>query len=312
MAEVLETDASGASHFLKGFAGAMSRELLLHRRLSVKGLGLFTSAYAPPERNRSEEGWYYTPPAQSVIWKARSGDDDTLRLALEGMRLEVGEGARVAGALNQIFSRARKKRLELHLAGFGTFRPVGKGYGFMADEGLLSILNSDYEGLSRVASAPLGSSPILKIVSASAVIVILSAIALTFIFRSSTPVPVPELPPAPPIPVAVDSLVAPVPALPDPADPVFLEVGEFTVVLATYTSEMKARREVGRLNSAGVQAALWPAYSNGVKYWRIRTGQFASRSGAQLAIRALGENVVPVPYIQEVKKRVLKNGKKSM
>jgi len=123
---------------------------------------------------------------------------------------------------------------------------------------------------------------------------------------------VPELPAASPLPVSVDSVAAPAPVLPEPAQPALLEAGEFTVVLATYTSEMKARREVARLDSTGIQAALWPAYANGVKYWRIRTGRFADRNDARLAVRALGENVVPVPYIQEVKKQVLKNGKKSM
>jgi len=113
----------------------------------VKGLGLFTVAYTAPQKKRGEEGWFYAPPVQSIVWRARCGKDDTLHLVLNGMHLEAGEAERVSWALGRVFSRAGKKRLDLHLAGFGVFGSVGKGYGFTADEGIISILNSDYEGL---------------------------------------------------------------------------------------------------------------------------------------------------------------------
>jgi len=67
LTELLETDASGASYLLKEFTGSMSRELLLHGRFGVKGLGLFTVAYTAPQKKRGEEGWFYAPPVQSIV-----------------------------------------------------------------------------------------------------------------------------------------------------------------------------------------------------------------------------------------------------
>jgi len=80
----------------------------------------------------------------------------------------------------------------------------------------------------------------------------------------------------------------PAPAPPAAVDPVLLDAGEFTVILATYTSEMKARLEVRRLDSVGIQTALWPAYSNGVKYWRIRIGRFSRQKRCKGGNKGVG------------------------
>jgi len=67
LTELLETDASGASYLLKEFTGSMSRELLLHGRFGVKGLGLFTVAYTAPKRSGVKRDGFTLRPYKALF-----------------------------------------------------------------------------------------------------------------------------------------------------------------------------------------------------------------------------------------------------
>lgn len=311
---LLSIERGRAEALLSRFSAAVASSLLERGSVSVRGLGSFSIRYTPPERRAGEEGWVYAPPSNAIAWRRRGGTDETPEMLRRRLRMEPDEARRAAAAFAKAFRAAMRGREGLVLPGFGRFGSAGKrSLGFRPEPGLLELANGDYHGLASISMA----APVRRRRSALAgalllVLVSFGAGFLSVRFGAVGGFPDPLRPALPPPAAMAPAPPAPVPPPAPPEQGVLLEEGEFTIVLATFSQRGTALREQARLDSSGLRSALWPAWQDGRKYWRLRTGRYALRSEAVGAMRSMPHPIAGGAYIQKVIKRVVSNAEKEL
>lgn len=329
----LGCDVASAARSRQAFSAAMAGKLLERGKVSLKGLGSFTVAYVPASRRKGSGGPVYLPPRNTVLFSRRqTGSDDTLSLALAVPGIEGEEAQAFARTLAAQLSAAVKARRELPFEGFGRCVPEGRSaYRFEPEESLALLVNRTYAGLGEInvpASVDAGAGsmrpmgPLFHFATGAALLLVIAGTLLmlhpvdlvqvaTSLRKGGADEPAMRVQP-----VALEAPAAPAPTAPlvppAPKDSVLLEQGEFTLVLATFSREETALREQERLAGLGVEVAVWPAYADGKRYWRLRTGRFTERYAARNARRELPDVVGAPAYVQEVLKRVVHHGKTSL
>ncbi|MEI8031957.1 MAG: HU family DNA-binding protein [Chlorobiaceae bacterium] len=324
LASQLQMDEAEAGRMLSAYGGAMAAELLDAGRLSVRGLGSFRVVHSPSAKKSTSGGVVLTPPSNRLVHDFRlSGRDGAAALAVSRLSMKRDDAAGFARWLAGAAGDAVKNRRGIHLNGFGRFSVEQGSYRFTPEPSLEELLNCDYRGLQDVVIPGAGRvrgsrSGRLLPYALPALLLFVVAVSVAF-YRSGGPggkdalealsfqasrlighSPVSQEHPRPAF-----AATSPRPAVPDS---LLLEHGEYTIVLATFRQQATAERELIPLRTAGIVAYIWPASLDGLKYFRLMTGKFSSRSAAALRLKELPGKAAGDGYVQQVYKRVVLHG----
>ena len=322
----LDLERQEAASLFNGFCGAMVAELLAFRKLSIKGLGSFSVTHIPATKRSSGSAIIFAPPLNKLRFDTTlSSGDETISLAVSRLSMSQGEAARFARTLATLFTAALQQEKEMMLNGLGRFALEDGAYSFFPDRTLEELLNREYQDLKEVV---LPQHKELKrenalpgyVLPLSAVILVGLLLAVLYgRFSSNTFFPsTAESSKSVVTTVNRSGIVTSSPSarqieLPGGvADSLVLVQGDYALVLATFESEKKALNELAPLRSSGINAFLWPAYMDGMKYFRLMTGRFASRDAAAEQLKGMPAKMVSGAYIQQVKKTVVVHGEKGL
>jgi len=330
LAELLAIDRQEAVRLLNRFFSAMVSELLAVRKLSVAGLGAFTVTHFALKKKSNASGVTYIPPSNRLTFDSRiSGADDTVRIAVTRMMMNLSEAERLGRTLAIVFSKAIKQQKELRINGLGRFSLAEAVYSFIPERSLEELLNREYQNLEEVMLPLHDSSQDNKESKNHRVIILsLSALALGLLvlaalnfgkFGSRVLISTQQ---------QLESRVTPavhkervtvrdqpahaVHSTGSTADSLVLEKGEYTIVLETFRSERTAQNELERLHAEGIIAYVWPVSANAVKYYRVMTGKYANRDGAAESLKGMPKKNAGSASIQQVSKKGVFYGKKGL
>ncbi|MEI7695372.1 MAG: HU family DNA-binding protein [Chlorobium sp.] len=327
LAGLLDMERQEAASLFNGFCGAMVAELLAFRRLSVKGLGSFYVAHVPATKKSAGATTIFAPPINKLRFESTlSSGDETLSLAVSRLSMSQGEAARFARTLATLFSSAMQHEKEILLNGLGRFALEEGAYSFFPERTLEELLNREYQELKEVVLPHHEQSGSEKRAFGSVVpITFVAVLALLLAlwygkYSHSTkalpskevksPVVQPQTPAQPRIASVTTSAGAL--ASRSVADSLVLVKGDYAIVLATFESEKRALVELAPLRSAGINAFIWQASMDGMKYFRLMTGKFASREAAAEQLKGMPRNIVRGAYIQQARQTVVVYGKKGL
>jgi nucleoid DNA-binding protein len=330
LAGPLDLERQEAVSLFNEFCGAMVAELLAFRKLSVKGLGSFYVTHVPASKKNAGSAMVFAPPVNKLRFEsAISSGDETIFLAVSRLSMSPAEAARFAKILAKLFSAALQQEKEVTLIGLGRFALEDGAYSFFPDRTMEELLNREYQDLKEVVlpqrepakrerRVPGYLLPLSVLILVGILFAVLNASFSVSIFSPST------VEPSKSVATPVDRSSAPV-AFPQPAatvhqtklsggvaDSLVLVQGDYAIVLATFESEKRALKELLPLRSAGINAFVWPAFMDGVKYFRLMTGKFPNREAAAEHLKGMQKKIVSSAYIQQVKKGVVLYGKKGL
>ena len=344
LAGLLEVERQEAELLLNQFSSAIVAELLAERKLSIKGLGAFTVTHFPATKKSTTLTVVYSPPSNRLTFSSQiSGVDDTIRLAMSRLSMSLHDAERFGKSLVDLFSSAVQQQREVCLNGIGRFAFEQGVYGFFPEQSLEELLNREYQGLREVVLSPpqvrLDKEEEKKFryvvpLAVGAIVVGAIAVLLLAVFYGMQPKAVSSgsTKPQPARmtravvqserPAAVvhnDHEMEKRPSVPvlsvekeGANDALVLAPKNYTIVLVTFSNEESARKEVKRLRSEGVVAFIWPAYQNGINYYRVISGGFSSRSAATERIGQMAQKTDGAAYIQQVQKGVVLHGTKGL
>ncbi len=327
LAELLGIERHEAASLFNGFCGAMVAELLAFRKLSIRGLGSFSVTHIPATKRSSGSAMIFAPPLNKLRFEGTlSSGDETISLAVSRLSMSQSEAARFARTLSSLFTAALQQEKEMMLNGLGRFAIEDGAYSFFPDRTLEELLNREYQDLKEVVlpqNKELKRAKALPgyVLPLSAVILVGLLLAVLYgrfsshtFFSSNAKSPKS-------VATAVDRRAGVVTSSPSArrrellgtvADSLVLVQGDYALVLATFESEKRAIKELAPLRSAGINAFLWPAYMDGIKYFRLMTGRFATRDAAAARLKEMPPKMVSGAYIQQVKKTVVVHGEKGL
>ncbi len=321
----LHVDASEAGRLLGAFCGALSAELLETGKLSIGGLGSFIVVHRPSARKITSSGVLLTPPCNALVHERRlSGRDDAARLAVSRLSMSTLEGARFARELSALLADGVKNKQEIRLNGFGRFSLEEGIYRFRPEHSLEELLNRGYGDLGDLVVGSPGAgrgvmaTRMVRYVLPIAVLVLIVTTTAFYglgarkwldfpSFQLSRFVPHPAMALDHSRPAGAATL-----GRGSVADSLLLEHGEYTIILATFRQKATAEHELIALRSAGIDSYIWPASVDGVKYYRLMTGRFSSRTAASNRLKELPAKASGDAYIQHVIKRVVLYGEKGL
>jgi len=326
LADLLGMERQEAASLFNGFCGAMVAELLAFRRLSIKGLGSLYVAHVPATKKSAGATTIFAPPINKLRFESTlSSGDETLSLAVSRLSMSQGEAAKFARTLSSLFSSAIQQETEIVLNGLGRFALEEGAYSFFPERALEELLNREYQELKEVVLPHHHESVSEKRALGSVVpLIVITVLALLFALWygksfSSKAHPSKELksPIVQPQAQARSSIASVItsagtPAARAVADSLVLQKGDYAIVLATFESEKRAFVELAPLRSAGINAFLWPASMDGMKYFRVMTGKFSSREAAEGQLKGMPRNSVRGAYIQQAKQSIVVYGKKGL
>lgn len=320
LASQLDLETHEGASLFNGFCGAMVAELLAFRKLSIKGLGSFSVTHIPATKRSNGSVMIFAPPLNKLRFDgALSSGDETISLAVTRLLMSQGEAARFARALSTLFTAALQQEKYINLNGLGRFALEDGAYSFFPDRTLEELLNREYQDLKEVVLPhretvmrekgwPGYVLPLLLVILSGLLFAVLygrfssntvfpltakvSKGVVTTVHRSAGVVP---------SSASVRQRELPVAA----ADSLLLVQGDYAIVLATFESEKRAIKELVPFRSAGIHAFLWPASMDGIKYFRLMTGRFATREAAAAQLKQMPAIMVIGAYIQQVKKNVV-------
>lgn len=321
LAERLGTDAAQASNLLGRFAAGLAAALLGGARIGVGGLGSFSVVHDHAARSTSGSGTVFMPPKERIAFDPRPvASGDAARIARERLGMEAGEADGFARALAEVLGRLRTEGAPFELPGFGNLAAKGGNWEFTPDAALEELLNGLYEGLQgigmpdRTAPAPEPrSAGLLKPVGIGLALLLLGAGGYFAIGRMDTGTAVPPSPSSDTR--AATTAAAGKPAAPAAAsspDSLVLAKGHYTVIAATFSSLKSARGEASRLSALGHRIMLWPVRSDGQRYYRLVTGDFAGIPEAQDSLRRMPAGLSKNAYIQQAYKNVVIYGEQGL
>ncbi len=332
LARLFDVEHEEAATLFNGFCGAMVAELLAFRKLSIKGLGAFYVTHVPATKQSSGTSVIFAPPVNKLRFESSlSSGDETVPVAMSRLAMNQHEATRFARCLATLFAAAMQQEQEIHLNGLGRFALEDGAYSFFPEHTLEELLNREYQDLKEVVLPTQESKAVTKsdwkmpraalpIAAAMMVIALLAVLYNSYserIFSAAstsqhqsaermtigatdkqhTP-PSPQKSPKPSVIAVADSLV--------------FQKGEYALVLSTFESEQKAFRELVPLRATGINAFIWPAFMGGNKYFRLTTGQFATREAANEQLKLIPARMANGAYIQQVKKTVVVYGEKGL
>ncbi|NTU53378.1 MAG: SPOR domain-containing protein [Chlorobiaceae bacterium] len=329
LAGILGIEREEAQRRLDRFSGGMTAELLDRGRLSVDGLGLFSLIHEQPVREKTSSGTLYLPPRNGVIFEHRpERAGDSAAIASGRLDMEASEARRFAKALSAMFKQLGKGSGSVELRGFGSFTVTSGRFQFLADPSLEELLNSLYGGLKSIVvqehQQPTLSPPIPgKPLSLKKVLLVVAAVSLLagggFLFqqiprfdfdspkREAASMPGDQAPrdqasSAQLVPTSVSA----------PADSVLLLKGRFTVVAATFSTRKVARQEMRRLSGIGHRIRIWPVRQDGIRYYRLVLGDFATWRTARDSMKVIPAGLPGNSYIQQAHKNVVLYGEQGL
>lgn len=337
LAGLLGIGPDEAQHQLDRFAGGMTAELLDRKRLSVEGLGHFSVVHEQATREKTASGTRYQPPRNRVAFEARkerTGDAEQISTGRLGM--DASEARRFVKALGDLFEVAKKDPVRLELRGFGSFALVSGAFRFHPEASLEALLNIGYGDLKEIVipeqkqekeiqPVPVESGGMKKGALLVAAVVIL--VCGWFLYRQFAPggfasssAGSSAVTSASAFVVANASLSSEVPekaaaATPQngsAADSLILQKGRYTVIIATFNTKKVALREMARLSGGGRRVMIWPVKSGGVRYYRLVTGDFETRSATLDTMKAMPKDVSRNGYIQQAPKNVVLYGEQGL
>lgn len=330
LARLLDVERQEAAALLSAFSSAMVAELLAAGKLSLKGLGSFSVTHFPSVKKSTASATVYTPPGNQLTFSSRmAGIDDTLRLAVSRLSMQAADAERFARGVAQLFSGAVQQQREIRLNGIGRFALEQEAYGFYPEHSLEVLLNREYHDLKEVV-LPKSHHEYDKgekkkrrhifpvsVVTISVLVVVVLASRYTASFfvqgeqsENASGAAVQKVtdtfshPPA--------RVLYPERAAAGTTDSVVFEKNDYTIVLASFRKEQKVRQEQLRLAEKGVMAFVWPANLPEMKYYRLMTGRFTSRSTAAERLRQMPEQTAENSYIHQIIERVVLYGEKGM
>lgn len=336
LSDRFDVEVHEASRLLNLFFSALVTELLSVGTLSVRGLGSFTVQHIPLKKQSTVSTITYSPPRTSLVFESRiSGPDDAKRIAASYLFISRPDDAsRFSRILGTIFTQAVQQQKEIYIKGFGRFSLKNGNYVFLIEPSLADLLNREYQDLKEVVlpqSKPEHGNKERKIFR---YVLSFSAIVLTVVlctvfygwfsenmFFPSTIRPsrssATEVVHAKNATIGEQSISASYShELSERrgviADSIVLVKGDYVIVLATFQTERTASNELVPLRSAGIVAFIWPAFVNGMKYYRLMTGKFLTRTAALEKLKKMPEKTAVNAYIQKVKKTVVLHGKKGL
>jgi nucleoid DNA-binding protein len=332
LAGLLDVERQEAGLLLASISSAMVAELLAVRKLSLKGLGSFTVTHHPAAKKSTASAIVYTPPANRLTFSREiSGADDTVRLAVSRLAMSPAEAERFGGSLAALFSGAVQQQREIRLNGIGRFALEQGLYGFIPEPSLEELLNREYKDLQEVVlpqhehKHKQGKDEGKKLRYVVPLAVCTIAVLLLALFFVKQPKLIPSRSAAQqPVKIATIAIERERPANVEHSVPVrsagtesandslVLAEESYTIVLVTFRKEETVRKEVARFRSEGIKAFVWPAYENGIKYYRLVTGVFPSRDAAGERIGRMAEKNADNAYIQHVIKRAVLHGEKGL
>lgn len=318
-----ERDAS-AERYLPALSGVMCAELLENRSVSVSGLGVFTIRHSPAERRSGKEGLRYHPPENRVVFEKGSVAAPVfMKLISARMHLDRPECARLAAALPVFFKSRMKERGEIVFSGFGTLHSEKGSWRFEADVQLEELINSEYHNLGAIPlslphhSEPLKRKLLLPVMVAAGIV--LTAIALLFVFLRHNPEKLPVAAERPSVSLSVSDTAGSAESGEVKIDNgtsaqegVLLEEGEYAVVLATFQQKQTALQELSRVSVPGTLVFIWPVTGGGRQYYRLAAGRFRSSETAAAWMDSIGLGRERKVYIQQAKRRVVSHGEEGL
>jgi len=323
LARQLDLETHEAASLFNRFCGAMVAELFAFRKLSIKGLGSFSVTHIPATKRSSGSAIIFAPPLNKLRFDGTlSSGDETISLAVSQLSMSQVEAGRFARALATLFTAALQQEKDINLNGLGRFALDDGAYSFFPDRTLEELLNREYQDLKEVVlpqhkqftgekALPGYVLPLSAVILVGLLLAGLYGRFSLHTFSSSKARAVKS------IATVVDrraGIVAPPQSVSTAqhrelpggvADSLVLVQGDYVLVLATFESEKRAIKELAPLRSAGINAFLWPAYMDGIKYFRLMTGRFASRDAAVEQLKRMPAKMVVGAYIQQVKKTVV-------
>jgi len=327
LAELLDIERHEAASLFNGFCGAMVAELLAFRKLSIKGLGSFYVTHIPATKQSNGSAMIFAPPLNKLRFEGTlSSGDETVSLAVSRLSMSQSEAARFSRTLSTLFTAALQQEKEMTLNGLGRFALEDGAYSFFPDRTLEELLNREYRDLKEVVLPQhkelMGEKALPGyVLPLSAVILVGSLLAVLYGLFSSNTVSSSNQKPPKSVATLVDRRAGVVTSSPSAqqrelpgivADSLVLVQGDYALVLATFESEKRALKELSPFRSAGINAFLWPAYMDGIKYFRLMTGRFATRDAAVAKLKEMPPKMVSGAYIQQVKKTVVVHGEKGL
>jgi hypothetical protein len=329
LAELLDVERQEAAALFNGFCGAMVAELLAFRKLSIKGVGSFCVTHVPATKQGSGSSMIFSPPLNKLRFESTlSSGDETVSLAMSRLSMSQGEASRFARILATLFAAAMQQEQAMTLNGLGRFACEDGAYSFFPERTLEELLNREYQELKEVV-LPRNEEPkrawrVPRALLPVAAVFLFCALCFLFFGRSLLNIFTASSSPVVSSKNIGSAVVAPSSAALSPpvvrtkgllggaADSLVLAQGEYALVLATFESENRAFKELAPLRTQGINAFVWPAFMDGVKYFRLTTGRFATREAAAAQLKAMPANISNDAYLQQVKKTVVLHGEKGL
>ncbi len=326
LAAQMGIDSDEAQRLLDRFAGGMTAELLDRSRLAIDGLGSFSIVHEQAQRQKAADGTRYQPPSNQVAFTPRpKSGGDTAAIASVRLDMASDEADRFAQAFVGMVEQVRVAAGRFELRGFGSFTIVSGKYRFQPDPSLEALLNTAYDGLKTIvipgqSDGKSGSDDAegrgrigqTRLLVAALLLLAGSWFLYRHYFSSGF-----RFTPAPAASTVVPSIeekpVLAVPPKPPEPDSLLLREGRYTVIVATFASKKGARREWQRLAELGYQIRFWPVTSGGERYYRLVTGDFATRRAALDSMKSMLHGGLPKhSYIQQAHKNVVLYGEQGL
>jgi len=330
LARLLGVDREEAQQRLDRFACVMTAELLDRKSLSIDGLGIFSVVHEQAVREKTSSGTRYLPPVNRVVFEARKeAAGESARIASRRLEMDSAEAGRFAQAFADMSEEVKRGVGRLELRGFGSLTTVSGQFRFQPEASLEALLNIAYDGLKEIVipesrtemeALPHSDEP----GGMKKVVVFVATVSLLacgwFLYRQFSPEVFESLSGGrsavidTPAPVVVNASLPD--AVPDTGslapDSVMLAKGRFTVIVATFNTRKVARQEMARFSGSGLRVMVWPVRQNGMRYYRLVTGDFETRLAALDSMKAMPRGLFRNFYIQQASKNVVLYGEQGL